>query len=72
MNYTHSKQLHRYRNRYFFTQECIKLLNEDEADYSNDADHKRSNVCLWNEGAHLQHSLEKKTQKGIIVMENRS
>lgn len=55
---THTKQLHRYRNRYFFTQVCIQLLSENETDNSDDADHKRADVCLRYEVTHLQHSLE--------------
>lgn len=55
---THTKQLHRYRNRYFFTQVCIQLLSENETDNRNDADHKSADVCLRYEVTHLQHSLE--------------
>lgn len=61
--YTHSKQLHGYWNRYFFTQVCIEFLREDETNDSDDAHHKSANVCFWNEVAHLQNGLEKGPQK---------
>lgn len=67
MYHTHSKQLHRYRNRYFFTQICIELLSEDETDYSDNADHKNTNVCLWNEVTNFQHSLEKNKPKRTVI-----
>lgn len=54
---THSEQLHRYGNGYFFTQECIQLLSKNETDDSNDADHKGADVCLRHEVTHLQHGL---------------
>lgn len=66
MFYTHSKQLHWYRNRYFFTQVCIQLLSQDEADYGDDADHKSTNVGLWDEVAHLRYSLAKRQEKECL------
>lgn len=58
--FTHRKQLHRYRNRQLFTEVCIKLLSNDETNYSDDADNKSSNVCLGKEITQLHHSLERK------------
>lgn len=55
---THTKQLHRYRNRYFFTQVCIQLLSKNETDNRDDADHKRTYVGLRYEVTHLHNSLE--------------
>lgn len=66
---THRKQLHWYWNRYFFTQAGIDFFGDDEADYGDDTDHKRSNVCLWDEGANLQNSLEEwKWVRGAVLV----